>query len=385
MKNFEFYNPVKIYFGEDEITKLSEILKPYNKIMFTYGLGSIFKNGIYDQVCKQLKGYNFIEFGGIEPNPSYETLVKAVEIGKKEKVDFILAVGGGSVIDGSKFIAAAIEYEGDDSWEILSKQKEIKSAIKLGTVLTLPATGSEMNGNSVISKLDTKEKLAFGSNYVFPVFSILDPTTVKSLPNIQVSNGIVDSYVHVLEQYLTYPVNAMVQDKYSESLMKILIDIGSELLEDRGNYSLNANFMWTACMALNGLIAMGVPTDWSTHMIGHEITALYGVAHAQSLAIVLPGVMHVMREEKSEKIVQYGREVFGINISNESQMIDETIQRTEAFFNSLGIKTKLSDYSIDESVTKIIPERFIKRRFVKLGENKSITPQVVEKILKHRL
>lgn len=382
MKNFEFYNPVKIYFGKDQINNLSEILKPYKKILFTYGMGSIKKNGIYEQVCNQLKNYDYIEFSGIEPNPTYENLMKAVKIGKDENIDFILAVGGGSVLDGSKFIAAAIEYEGDDSWEILSKQKEITSAIKLGTVLTLPATGSEMNGNAVISKNETKEKLAFGSNLVLPAFSIMDPQTMLSLPDSQIANGIIDSYVHVIEQYLTYPVQAMVQDKYAESLMKILIDIGPKILENRNDYNLNANLMWTACMALNGLLSTGVPTDWSTHLIGHELTALYGIDHAQSLAIVLPGVMQVMKDDKEEKIKQYANEVFGISNNNS---VSQAITSTENFFNSLNIKTRLSDYNIDSSVTKIIPERFILRRFLKLGENKNITPDKVEEILKLRL
>lgn len=382
MKNFEFYNPVKIYFGKDQINNLSEILKPYKKILFTYGMGSIKKNGIYEQVCNQLKNYDYIEFSGIEPNPTYENLMKAVKIGKDENIDFILAVGGGSVLDGSKFIAAAIEYEGDDSWEILSKQKEITSAIKLGTVLTLPATGSEMNGNAVISKNETKEKLAFGSNLVLPAFSIMDPQTMLSLPDSQIANGIIDSYVHVIEQYLTYPVQAMVQDKYAESLMKILIDIGPKILENRNDYNLNANLMWTACMALNGLLSTGVPTDWSTHLIGHELTALYGIDHAQSLAIVLPGVMQVMKDDKEEKIKQYANEVFGISNNNS---VNQAITSTENFFNSLNIKTRLSDYNIDSSVTKIIPERFILRRFLKLGENRNITPDKVEEILKLRL
>ncbi len=385
MKNFEFYNPVKIYFGKDEIDKLSEILIPYKKIMFAYGQGSIKENGIYNQITEQLKNYNYVEFAGIEPNPSYETLMKAVKIARKEQVDFILAVGGGSVIDGVKFIAAAVKYTNRDPWEILSKQIEITDAIKIGTVLTLPATGSEMNGTSVISKYATKEKLAFGSPLLMPVFSILDPQTIKSLPDIQIANGIVDAYVHVIEQYLTYPSDAKVQDKFSESLLKILIEIGQELLNDRNNYELNANFMWTATMALNGLIATGVPTDWSTHLIGHEITALHGIDHAQSLAIVLPGVMQVMKEDKQDKIIQYAKEVFNIYNADNEETIKSAIVKTEEFFKSLGIKTKLSDYNIDETITKIIPQRLKERRYLKLGENKNITPDIVEKILKIRL
>jgi NADP-dependent alcohol dehydrogenase len=382
MNNFEFYNPVKILFGKDQIAKISEELKPYKKIMLTYGKGSIKTNGIYEQVIKALNGYDFIEFGGIEANPTYDTLIKAVHIAKQEKVDFILAVGGGSVIDGTKFIAAAIKYKNGDPWNILSKYDKFDDAVKLGAILTLPATGSEMNGNAVITRLSTNEKLAFGSPLLLPQFSVLDPQTMYSLPDIQISNGIVDAFVHIIEQYLTYPVNAAVQDGFAESLLRILIEHGPQVLANRTDYDANANLMWTATMALNGLLSTGVPTDWSTHMIGHELTALYGIDHAQTLAIVLPGVMQVMREQKSEKLLQYANNVWGIFGDDNNEVIDVAINETEQFFNSVGIKTKLHDYDLDDSVITIICERLKNRNFVKLGEKKNINPEKVEEILR---
>ncbi len=384
MKNFEFYNPVKIIFGKDQIEKLSDELVPYKKILFAYGMGSIKKNGVYQQVINQLSDYDFIEFPGIEPNPVYETLMKAVEICRAENVDFILAVGGGSVIDGAKFIAAASKYEEGDPWEILTKQKEVKDAIKLGSILTLPATGSEMNGTSVVSRKSNNEKLAFGSPLLMPVFSILDPQINYSLPDNQIANGIIDAYVHVMEQYLTFPFDAMVQDAYSESLLKILIDIGPNILKNRNDYQLNANLTWTATMALNGLLSTGVFADWSTHMIGHEITAEYGLDHAETLAIVLPGVMKIMQEDKHQKILQYAKNVFNLS-GNDKDMIELAIQKTEHFFNSLGVRTKLSDYNIDETVLEIIPQRLERKRYIKLGEKKNINPDIVRKILKDRL
>jgi len=383
MENFVYYNPVKIFFGKGEIDKLGEILKSYGfkKILFTYGCGSIKKNGIYDRVIKQLKNFDFIEFGGIQPNPLYEHLIKGIEIVKTEGIDFILAVGGGSVIDGSKFIAAGACID-KDPWEILTGEVAVERAIPLGDILTLPATGTEMNGNAVISKETTKEKLAFGSPHVMPVFSILDPEACYSLPDIQISNGIVDAFVHVMEQYLTYPVNAYIQDGYSETILKTLIDIGPKVLKDKKNYEYMANFMWSTTMALNGLICTGVPEDWSTHNIGHEITALCGIDHGQTLAIVLPGVMSVMRNDKKEKLLQYGKNVWGL-INPKEENIDLIIELTETFFRSLGIKTRLSEYNIDKSVIDKIVKRFEQRNQL-LGERENITPPIIKRILESR-
>lgn len=383
MENFIFQNPVKIVFGKGQIAHLSQLIPQEANIMFTYGGGSIKKNGIYEAVKKALQGYNVIEFGGIEANPKYETLLQAIQLGKEKKVNYLLAVGGGSVIDGTKFIAASLPIE-NDPWDIIQRKVTVEKAIPLGAVLTLPATGSEMNGNSVISKQSTHEKYAFASPLVMPQFSILDPEVCYTLPQKQIANGLVDSYVHVMEQYLTYPANAMVQDKFSESLLKIIIDLAPNILEDQTNYDYCANFMWTATLALNGLIGAGVPQDWATHQIGHELTALHGLDHAQTLAIVLPGVMNQLRESKQEKLEQYGREVWNITIGSVNERIDKIINKTETFFHSTGLKTRLSDFNIGEDTIEQIAQRFQKRKFCP-GEHQNITPDIIRAILKDRL
>ena len=387
MRNFEFYNPVRICFGKGEIAKLSKLVPKGANILLTYGGGSIKKNGIYNQVTSALKGFNVIEFSGIEANPHYETLMKGVEIVKKNKIDFLLAVGGGSVLDGTKFIAAAALWEGADPWEILSRRSEMRvaKAIPIGAVLTLPATGSEMNGNSVVTRWETKEKLAFDSEHVMPVFSILDPEVVFSLPQIQVANGIVDAFVHVMEQYLTYPVNAPIQDRFAESILITLIEEGPKVLADRANYDAAANFMWAATMALNGLIGVGVPQDWATHTIGHELTAFHGIDHGQTLCIVLPGIMKLKRENKGDKILQYGERVWKITEGTADERIDTTIQKTVDFFESFGIKTRLADYGVGrETITKIT-DRFKRRGVTGIGERGDLTILDVAKILEIQL
>lgn len=381
MKNFEFYNPVKIYFGKDQISKLSTELLPYKKIMLVYGKGSIKANGVYQKIMTALEGKEVIEFSGVEPNPAYETLMQAVDIAKKENVDFLLAAGGGSVIDGTKFIAAAIKYDKGDPWDMLSKYEKVTDAVKLGAVLTLPATGSEMNSGAVITRKSCNEKLAFGSPLLFPVFSVLDPETMYSLPDIQIANGIVDAFVHITEQYITYPDRAAVQDAWAASLLKVLINEGPKVLKNRSDYDANANLMWAATMALNGLLGAGVPTDWSTHMIGHEITALYGVDHAQTLAVVLPGIMTVMKADKADKLIHYAENVWGISGDGKDEVINAVIAKTEEFFVSLGIKVKLSDYNIPEDSIDLICKKLSDKKYVKLGENKNITPEIVEQVL----
>jgi NADP-dependent alcohol dehydrogenase len=385
MNNFSFHNPVKIHFGKSQITeKLSREVEAYSKIMLCYGGGSIKKNGIYNQVIEALNDKTIIEFGGIEANPDYETLMKAVDKARIESVDFILAVGGGSVIDGVKFIAAAVFYDEGDPWEILSKRAKFTKALPFGTVLTLPATGSEMNSNAVISRRETNEKLDFSNRNSFPVFSILDPETMYSLPNTQISNGIVDSFVHVTEQYLTYPVNAPLQDRFAESILRTLIEEGPKLLKNRNDYESNANLMWASTMALNGLLRCGVPEDWSTHMIGHELTALFGIDHAKTLAIVLPGVLTIMQDQKKQKLLQYGNRVWNIN-GNETDSIEEIIDVTEGFFHRMGIRTRLRDYKITETDIDNICNRLEERGYTELGENKNISTQIVKKILESRL
>ena len=380
MENFSFYNPVKILFGKGQIANIASEIPADAKILVTYGGGSIKKNGVYEQVISALEGRTFHEFGGIEANPHLETLLKAVELIRKEGIDFILAVGGGSVVDGTKFIAAAVPFEGDP-WDILAKQIPPKSAVPFGAVLTLPATGSEMNTNSVVTKASTQEKLFFASPLVFPKFSVLDPETTFSLPPRQVSNGIVDAYTHVMEQYLTYPVNAPLQDRMAESILQTLIEEGPKTLADRQDYQSRANVMWCATMALNGLIGVGVPQDWATHMIGHELTALHGLDHAQTLAIVLPNTLTVKRDRKREKLLQYAERVWNLVDGDPDLRIDQAIAKTRDFFESVGVRTKLSDYGVGLDTIPPIIDRFEKRGFTALGEHLDITPKVVEQIL----
>lgn len=358
MYNFKFYNPVQVIFGKGRIGELSGLLTKGMKVLVTYGGGSIKRNGVYHQVMTALKEQKVFEFGGIEPNPHYETLIKAVEIVKKEQIDFIVAVGGGSVIDGTKFIAAASYYQGDCSWDILAKQAKVDRAVPFGAVLTLPATGSEMNSGAVITRSETQEKLAFNMPIVFPKFSILDPEVTYSLPKHQIANGIVDTYVHVMEQYFTYPDNAPIQERFAESILKTLHELAPRLYYDaQPNYDDRANFMWSATVGLNGWIACGVSQDWATHHIGHELTAFHGLDHAVTLAIILPGVMKRMAEKRNKKLLQYGERVLGICPDCEDAE-DRIIETTEAFFTGLGIKTHLSDYGIGmETIDKII-ERF---------------------------
>jgi NADP-dependent alcohol dehydrogenase len=380
MENFAFYNPVKILFGKGQIAKIGEEIPADAKILVIYGGGSIKTNGVYEQVKTAIAGRSFLEFGGIEANPHFETLLKAVELIRTEGINFLLAVGGGSVVDGTKFIAAAVNFEGDP-WDILSKHAVVKSALPFGAVLTLPATGSEMNTASVVTKWETQEKLFFSSPLVFPKFSVLDPETTYSLPIRQVSNGIVDAFTHVMEQYLTYPVNAPLQDRMAESILKTLIEEGPKVLADLHDYNARSNVMWCATMALNGLIGVGVPQDWATHMIGHELTALHGIDHAQTLAIVLPNVLTVRRDRKREKLLQYADRVWGLVDGTEESRIDQAIAKTREFFEAVGIRTHLSDYGVGLDVIPLITDRFEKRGFVALGENKDITPKVVEQIL----
>lgn len=380
--NFDFFNPVKILFGEGKIAEISNEIPESAKILITYGGGSIKKNGVYDQVIKALSGYKIVEFGGIEPNPKYETLMNAVDLARKESIDFILAVGGGSVLDGTKFISAAIPYKGDEPWDILTKsgKVEISQAIPFGSVLTLPATGSEMNMFAVVSRNATTEKLSFGHPLVFPKFSILDPVFTYSLPVNQIANGIVDTFVHVIEQYVTYPVNARVQDRWAEGVLQTLVEIGPQALANPMNYDIRANLMWSSTMATNGIIAPGVPTDWATHVIGHELTAFFGLDHAVTLAIVLPSLFRETREQKKQKLLQFGQRVWGIDVGTEEMKIEEAIERTEKFFRTLGIKTRLSEHNITKEQLQPIVERFFNRGW-KLGEMKTITPDRVEKIL----
>lgn len=380
MWNFVYHNPVKIVFGKGSIAELANLVPQGPKIMMTYGSGSIKRNGVYDQVMAALKGRALVEFGGIEPNPRYETLMRAVAQVKAEGIGFLLAVGGGSVLDGTKFIAAAVEYTGDDPWDIFAREAPVTAALPLGAVLTLPATGSEMNGNAVISRESTREKLAFSSPLVYPRFSILDPETTYSLSARQVANGIVDTFVHVAEQYLTYRVNAPLQDRQAEAILLTLIEEAPKVKADPQNYDVRANLMWCATQALNGLIGCGVPQDWATHIIGHELTAFFGLDHGQTLAIVLPAVLKHQRARKAGKLIQYAQRVWGIQGLTDEATIDAAIARTEEFFRSVGNPTRLSDYGVKLADCQPIVERF-RERGQTFGEHKAIGAQQVGEIL----
>ena len=382
MNNFEFQNPTKIVFGKGSIAKLSELMYKGEKIMMTYGGGSIKKNGVYDQVKAALKGFSVIEFGGIEPNPDYDTLMKAVEICRKEGVGMLLAVGGGSVIDGTKLIAAAVDFKGDP-WDLLVKGAEPGEVLPLASVLTMPATGSEMNCNAVISRRATKEKFAMGHGKYYPVFSILDPEVVYSIPKKQRANGLTDAFIHVFEQYLTDDINAKIQDRWAEGVFKTIVEIAPDVMADKPSYDACANYMWSATCALNFFICPGVNQDWSTHMIGHELTALCGLDHGVTLAIVLPGTMSVMRDAKMKKLEMFCKNVWGVDAKGE-EAVKVAIQKSESFFNSLGIKTRLSDYGIGEDVVNEIVRRFRERGSM-LGEHGIVTPDKVDAILRDRL
>jgi NADP-dependent alcohol dehydrogenase len=380
VQNFTFYNPVKILFGKGQIANIAKEIPADAKILMTYGGGSIKRNGVYEQVTEALAGRELVEFGGIEPNPQLETLMKAVELVRSEKIDFLLAVGGGSVLDGTKFIAAAVPFEGDP-WDILARAIPVKTALPIGTVLTLPATGSEMNGNSVVTRASTHEKLYFGSPLVLPRFSVLDPETTFSLPPRQISNGIVDAFTHVMEQYLTYPANAPLQDRFAESILQTLIEEGPKTIANPQDYDARANIMWCATMALNGLIGAGVPQDWATHMIGHELTALHGIDHAQTLALVLPSVLRVKRDNKREKLLQYAQRVWGISHGEPEDRITEAIEKTQAFFEQVGVSTHLSAYSVGADTIPEVAKRLENRGMTALGERQDISPNVVREIL----
>jgi NADP-dependent alcohol dehydrogenase len=385
MNDFEFHNPVKIFFGKDQISRISSQIPLSANIMLIYGGGSIFKNGVYEKVKMALKDFKITEFGGIEPNPTYETSMKAVEIIKGKKIDFLLAAGGGSVVDAAKFIAAAALYDNGDPWNILSESDPVTASIPIGVILTLPATGTEMNKNSVISRKSTVEKFAFSSPWSYPLFSVLTPEAAGTLERKQVANGIVDAFVHVIEQYLTYPVNAPIQDRFAEAILITLIEEGPKAFANPADYDAMANLMWSATMALNGLIMCGVPGDWSVHSIGHELTALHGIDHARTLAIVLPGLWKTLKEEKGQKLLQYGQRVWNITEGTEEERINAAINKTTEFFESLGIKTRLRDYGVKKNTIEEIVRRFEERKWLELGDRGLTTPEATRKALEFQL
>jgi NADP-dependent alcohol dehydrogenase len=381
MNNFEYYRPTRLVFGKGQIEQLSALLPIGKKILVTFGSGSVKENGVYDQVKKALDGFDFIEFWGIEPNPEYETCMRAIKLAKKENADFLLAVGGGSVLDATKFIAAGVKFAGEDPYDIILKQLPVADALPLASVITLPATGSEMNGNSVISRAQMRLKASFASEKVYPRFSIIDPSTTFSLPVRQTVNGIVDTFVHVMEQYCTYDVNTPLQDEWMLGLMRTLINESPKVLADPNDYDARANIFWCATCGLNHFMSLGCVQDWSTHIIGHELTAEYGLDHAQALAIVLPRLLQTQKANKAQKLTKMARELFNVQDGNEIKAAGVAIYKIEEFFASIGMKTHLHDYGIDRTQAAELVRTKLAMRNVHLGEHKNITADTAFEII----
>jgi NADP-dependent alcohol dehydrogenase len=380
MFDFTYYNPVRILFGRGTIARLADLMPEKARVLLVYGGGSIKCNGVYDQVAAALSRHRVWEFGGIEPNPLYETCMRAANLARSEGCDFLLAAGGGSVIDAAKFIAAAVPFPGEEPWDMLEKKVPVEEVLPLGCVVTLAATGSEMNANSVISRASTRQKIPFKSEHLFPRFSILDPTATFTLPFRQSANGVVDTFVHVCEQYLTYPVNAPLQDRQAEAILLTLIEEGPKLHTRPDSYDLRANLMWCATQALNHSISCGVPSDWATHAIGHELTALFGLDHARALAVVLPALLAHRRRTKKAKLLQYAQRIWSIDTPEPEKAIDLAIDRTVQFFNGLGVPTRLGDYGLSAADCGEIVERLDRRRPL-IGEHQDIGGPEVTAIL----
>jgi NADP-dependent alcohol dehydrogenase len=381
MDNFTFHNPTRIHFGRGQIAAIDAEIPADAPVLLLAGGGSIRSNGVHGQVRAALKDRPVTEFFGVEANPDFDTLMKAVALVRREKIEWVLAVGGGSIADGAKFVAAAANYPGDP-WEILlTRGSKLKSALPVGVVLTLPGTGSEANGASVVSRRSIGEKRAFITPLVFPRFSILDPESTFTLPERQIANGVADAFTHVLEQYTTFPARAAIQDRFAESVMRVLIDEGPASVRNPKDYDARANVVWAATWALNGAIGAGVPQDWSSHMIGHELTALHGIDHARTLAVVMPSLLNVRRASKGAKLLQYGERVWGIREGSESARIDAAIARTRGFYETLGLKTHLADYGVKADIAAIVAGRLRTRGLVAFGERGEVTPETVELVL----
>lgn len=387
MQNFDFHNPTHIVFGKGRIADLNKLVPASAKVLILVGGSSAEKTGTLAEVRQALGERQHATFSGIEPNPSFETSMQAVQQVKDGGYDFLLAVGGGSVIDAVKFIAAAALFAGDDAWSILEQRgRNIAQALPFGTVLTLPATGSEMNNGGVITRRSIGAKLAFSSPLVYPQFSVLDPTKTYTLPPQQLANGVVDAFVHTVEQYLTYPVNAPLQDRFAEGILHTLVEIGPRLLAaPEPDYDDRANLVWAATLALNGLIGAGVPQDWSTHMIGHELTALHGIDHARTLAIVLPSMLHERRVQKHAKLLQYGERVWGITSGTPDERIDAAIARTRDFFEAMGIPTRLSAYGLGAEAINAVVQQLETHGMTKLSEHRDLDLAASRKVLEGAL
>ncbi|PWC22117.1 NADH-dependent alcohol dehydrogenase [Brenneria roseae subsp. roseae] len=380
MNDFEYYNPTRILFGRQKVSSITQYIPIHAKVLITYGGGSAEKYGTLNEVRAALGERDYIEFGGIEPNPHVDTLMKAVALVKENNIDFLLAVGGGSVVDGTKFIAAAV-YQ-DDIWDIWVKKRPLSKALPLGCVMTLPATGSEMNATAVVSNTTLGVKTGYNHPLLFPRFAVLDPQKSYTLPERQVANGIVDAFVHVIEQYLTYPVYGKVQDRFAEGLLLTLIEEGPKALSEPENYDVRATITWSATLALNGLIGAGVPQDWATHRIGHQLTALYGLDHAQTLAVLLPALLHVQRTKKQQKLLQYAERVWQLTDGDTEQRIQQAINKTREFFESMGLRTRMRDYDLPENAVEEIITSLDTFNILPQGEHKDIDESVAREILR---
>jgi NADP-dependent alcohol dehydrogenase len=387
MNNFEITTPTTIIFGKGQLAKVREQLAKHyggKKLLIAYGGGSVERSGFLDKLKEELDGYELHFFKGIEANPEFSTLMKAAGYIRSNDIGFILAVGGGSVIDGTKFISGAVGYDGDP-WDVLLRKPgaEFRSAVPFGCILTLPATGSESNSGAVISRSELREKRTMGGPLFFPKFALLDPTFVATLPQRQIANGIIDAFVHTMEQYLTYPTDNLLQERYAEGILSTLIEIAPGVMANPSDYAMASNLMWCANQALNGVLRCGVPTDWATHMIGHELTALFGIDHAQTLAIIGPRLYELKLSGKKEKLVQYGRRVWNLEGSDE-EIAMNAIERTEEFFRGLGVRTKLSEHTEDYGKTpEIVKDRFTERGWNGLGERQDLTPEEAAQIVKN--
>ena len=381
MLDFDYRNPTHIVFGKDRLGELDKLVPQDAKVLVLYGGGSVKRFGTLEKVVSNLGDREVIEFSGIEPNPQYDTLMKAVEIVRNENITFLLAVGGGSVMDGTKFVAAAATYEGEttDLLKCGFAPIPVEAPLPLATVATLPATGSEMNAFAVISYQDGKFPVTHP--LLYPQFSVLDPSITFSLPKIQVANGVVDAFVHTLEQYVTFPVNAKIQDRTAEGILKTLIEIGPVTVAEPENYEARATLVWSATSALNGSIGVGVPQDWTTHMIGHELTALFGIDHGQTLAIVQPSVWKLRKEQKRAKLLQYAERVWDLTEGDEDTRIDQAIEKTRAFFESLGVKTRLSEHGIPAERIDDVVKALESHGMVALSETGDLDLSISRKIL----
>ncbi len=380
MINFTYCNPTEIKFGKGQIAAIAELIPENARIFLLYGGGSIKKNGVYNQVMDALSGRVVDEFNGVEANPHYETLQVASRLAMLKGSTFVLGAGGGSVIDAAKFLAAMIATGKDDPWDDLLKHPEDVRPLPNGAVLTLPATGSESNPVSVISSVRRQLKVPFSNQAARPKFAIMDPTTMQSLSRRQLENGVVDAFTHVLEQYLTRPVNTPVQYGFSETVLEVLIEWGPKLVETRSEEACE-NVMWAANQALNGLIGAGVPQDWSTHMIGHAITAIYGVDHARTLSMIMPSVFRYCLNTKAPMLARYARRVWKSDQLDDVKAAEQAIVRTEEFMAHMGCPVRISQQDALEVDVEALVSHLEKAGHTELGENQDIRPEDVRKIL----